>query len=120
VLESQFRYDGLPPQDKEMAIISLADACEAACRSLDKPSASKIEGVVDSIFRSRFEGNQLDRANITLAELEKVRQSFINTLVSMKHGRIAYQQERKRDHNEQRVGGPPPAAPEEKRTEPPR
>lgn len=120
VLESQFRYDGLPPQDKEMAIISLADACEAACRSLDKPSASKIEAVVDGIFRSRFEGNQLDRANITLAELEKVRQSFINTLVSMKHGRIAYQQERKRDHNEQRVGGPPPAPPEEKRPDPSR
>ena len=120
VLESQFRYDGLPPQDKEMAIISLADACEAACRSLDKPSASKIEAVVDGIFRTRFEGRQLDRANITLAELEKVRQSFINTLVSMKHGRIAYQLERKRDHNEPRVGSAPPAAPEEKRTESPR
>ncbi len=117
VLESQFRYDGVPPQDKEMAIISLADACEAACRSLDKPSASKIEGVVDGIFRNRFDGHQLDRANITLAELEKVRQSFINTLVSMKHGRIAYQMERKRDHYEQRVGNTPTASTEEKRIE---
>jgi putative nucleotidyltransferase with HDIG domain len=103
VLESQFRYDGIPPQDKEMAIISLADACEAASRSLNKPSASKIEAVVDDIFRGRFEGRQLSNANITLAELEKVRQSFINTLVSMKHGRIAYQQEKKRDHTELRV-----------------
>ncbi|MBS1370597.1 MAG: HDIG domain-containing protein [Lentisphaeria bacterium] len=114
VLESQFRYDGIPPQDREMAIISLADACEAACRSLDKPSASKIEAVVDDIFRGRFEGRQLNNANITLAELEKVRQSFINTLVSMKHGRIAYQQERKRDHNELRVANTPPSASAEK------
>ena len=114
VLESQFRYDGIPPQDREMAIISLADACEAACRSLDKPSASKIEAVVDQIFRGRFEGRQLNNANITLAELEKVRQSFINTLVSMKHGRIAYHQERKRDHNELRVANTPPSASAEK------
>ena len=114
VLESQFRYDGIPPQDKEMAIISLADACEAACRSLDKPSASKIEAVVDQIFRGRFEGRQLNNANITLAELEKVRQSFINTLVSMKHGRIAYHQERKRDHSELRMANAPSAPPAEK------
>lgn len=114
VLESQFRYDGIPPQDKEMAIISLADACEAACRSLDKPSASKIEAVVDQIFRGRFEGRQLINANITLAELEKVRQSFINTLVSMKHGRIAYHQEPRCDHNELRVANTPPAASAEK------
>ena len=93
VLESQFRYSGRPPQDKEMAIISLADACEAASRSLDKPSAAKIESVVNGIFQKRFEDGQLNQANITLAELDKVRQSFINTLISMKHGRIAYQRE---------------------------
>ena len=93
MLESQFRYGGQPPRDKEMAIISLADACEAACRSLDKPSAAKIEQVVDDIFLKRYQDGQLNRADITLAELDKVRQSFINTLISMKHGRIAYQRE---------------------------
>ncbi len=93
VLESQFRYSGQPPRDREMAIISLADACEAACRSLDKPSAAKIEQVVDDIFLKRYQDGQLNRADITLAELDKVRQSFINTLISMKHGRIAYQRE---------------------------
>ncbi len=90
VLESQFRYNGEPPQDREMAIISLADACEAASRSLDKPSAAKIEALVNGIFLKRFQDGQLNRAHITLAELDTVRQSFINTLISMKHGRIAY------------------------------
>ena len=93
VLESQFRYTGKPPQDKEMAIISLADACEAASRSLDKPSAAKIEALVSDIFRQRYRDGQLNEANITLADLDKVRQSFVNTLISMKHGRIAYQKE---------------------------
>ena len=93
VLESQFRYQGRLPQDREMAIISLADACEAACRSLEKPSAAKIETVVDEIFHSRISDGQLNQSNITLAELEKVRQSFISTLISMKHVRISYPKE---------------------------
>lgn len=93
VLESQFRYSGPPPHDKEMVIISLADACEAACRSLDKPTSAKIEQVVNDIFLGRYQGRQLNNADITLAELDKVRQSFINTLISMKHSRIAYQRE---------------------------
>lgn len=95
VSESQFRYQGMPPQSKEAAIISLADACEAACRSLDKPSAARIEALVDDIFLKRFQDGQLIHADMTLAELEKVRESFINTLLSMKHGRIAYQEEAK-------------------------
>ncbi len=115
VLESQFRYAGTPPQDKEMAIISLADACEAACRALDKPSAAKIESVVNSIFLNRYQGGQLNQANITLAELDKVRQSFINTIISMKHGRIAYQREpEQHDKSEQLVGDAPSAPSESK------
>ena len=99
VLESQFRYQGRLPQDREMAIISLADACEAACRSLEKPSAAKIETVVDEIFHSRISDGQLNQSNITLAELEKVRQSFISTLISMKHVRISYPKESLPDGN---------------------
>ncbi len=117
VLESHYRYNGPPPQDKEMAIISLADACEAACRSLDKPSSGKIEGVVNEIFFTRYRDGQLNSANLTLAELEKVRQSFVNTLVSMKHGRITYQRELKHHGaHEQPVGNEEIPAPEEKRT----
>ncbi len=97
VLESQFRYQGHLPQDREMAVISLADACEAACRSLEKPSSAKIETVVDEIFRTRIADGQLKEANITLAELEKVRLSFISTLISMKHVRITYPKENTAD-----------------------
>ncbi len=94
VTEAQFRYHGMPPLTKETAIVSLADACEAACRSLDKPSAARIEALVDAIFLKRFHDGQLINADMTLSELEKVRESFINTLLSMKHGRIAYHPEK--------------------------
>ena len=88
--EGQFRYQGDLPREKEMVIISLADACEAAVRSLEKPSVQKIEMMVDEIFKKRFRDNQLNHAQITLDELHKVRESFVTNLISMRHGRIAY------------------------------
>ncbi len=91
--EGQFRYQGDLPQDKEMVIISLADACEAAVRSLEKPSVQKIEIMVDEIFKKRFRDNQLNQAHITLSELHKVRESFVTNLISMRHGRVSYHKE---------------------------
>ncbi len=97
VLESQFRYDGEPPTEKELTVISLADACEAACRSLDKPSPAKIETLVNDIFIGRQRGGQLRNSTLTLGELNTVKDSFIENLISFHHGRIAYQQESKED-----------------------
>lgn len=91
--EAQFRYHGTPPKSKEMVIISLADACEAAVCSIEKPTPSKIEAMVDEIFRKRFRDNQLIYADVTCGELRKIRDSFITNLVSMRHGRIAYKKE---------------------------
>ena len=99
MFSSQFRYNGEPPSEKELAILSLADACEAASRSLDKPSAVNIETLVNGIVLKRYQDGQLQNADLTLAELDKIRISFINTIVSMKHGRVAY--EPKDENNDQ-------------------
>ena len=112
--EAEFRYPGPRPQSKEIAIISLADACEAASRSLDKPTPEKLEALVDKIFEQRFKDGQLNEADITLAELEKVRESFVNTLMSMKHGRIAYREEEEEDHADPLPVDPVRRAPAEK------
>ena len=90
VVESQFRYNGQPPRSKELTILSLADACEAASRSLDKPTPQKIQALVEDIFIHRCTGGQLRSSELTLAEFEQVKKSFITTLVSIHHGRIAY------------------------------
>jgi hypothetical protein len=89
-VESQFRYNGQPPRAKELTIVSLADACEAASRSLDKPTPQKIQALVEDIFIRRYNGGQLRNSELTLAEFEKVKKSFISTLISINHGRIAY------------------------------
>ena len=90
VLESQFHYTGKPPVSKELTIVSLADACEAASRSLTKPTADKLRTLVDDIFAMRMRNGQLRNSQLTLKELDLVRESFIATLIGINHGRIAY------------------------------
>ncbi len=88
--ESKFRYHGAPPKSREMVIISLADACEAASRSLKGASQNTLEKEINGIFFGRFKGGQLVNSDITLNELAKIRNSFIKTLSAMLHVRVAY------------------------------
>ena len=90
VEESLFRYGGLPPRQKELTILSLADACEAAVRSLEHQDPAAIRNKVSEIFQSRFRDRQMRYSILTLRELDKVKESFIATLISIHHGRIAY------------------------------
>jgi len=99
VLESDYRYPGPLPHAKEVVIVSLADACEAACRSLEKPTASKIETMVNDIFRKRWRDGQLDEANLTVEELSRINESFVRTLTTMYHSRIAYPKDENNDED---------------------
>jgi putative nucleotidyltransferase with HDIG domain len=88
--DSEYRYPGPLPVEKEIVIISLADACEAAARSIIKPTPNKIEALVWEIIRKRIRDGQLDNANLTIAEITKIKESFTKTLITMNHSRIAY------------------------------
>lgn len=88
--EQEYRYPGPLPREKEVVIVSLADACEAASRSIQKPTPAKIDTMVWELFRKRIRDGQLDEAELTFGELAKIRESFVMTLSTMLHGRIAY------------------------------
>ena len=90
ISESEYRYPGPEPSEKEVVLVSLADACEAASRSMVKPSPSKIDALVWEIFRKRIRDGQLDQADLTFKELALVRESFVKTLTSILHGRVSY------------------------------
>ena len=91
--EHEYQYPGPLPKEKEVAILSLADPCEAASRSLQKPTHAKIDALVWEIFRQRIRDGQLDDADLTFGEMKKIRESFVSTLSTMLHGRISYQKE---------------------------
>ena len=89
-LADYFRYPGPLPETREETIVSLADSVEAASRSMHFFDRDKIERLVRDIIQDRWTDGQLARSDLTNAELDKVRDSFISTLVPLLHGRLPY------------------------------
>ena len=95
----EYRYPGPKPSSKEAAIILLADSVEAASRSLSSPTPSRIHGIVKRIIENRATEGELDECGLTLAELAKIRGSFIPILTSIFHGRPSYPEDVKKSEN---------------------
>lgn len=90
VKEENFRYPGPKPQSREIAVLSLADAIEAASRSLEKISPGNMEDLVRDVIDSKLRDGQLDACDLTLAELNTIRRVLMLTLSNILHGRVAY------------------------------
>ncbi len=88
--ELDFRYAGPLPHTKESAIIMLADTVEAATRSLSNPMPVKIKGIVEGAIEKKMDDDQFAKVNLSIAELGKIKDSFIPTLIAMFHQRIPY------------------------------
>lgn len=85
-----FSYKGPVPQTRESGIVSMADAVESATRSLVNPTEEDIREMVEKIFRDRILDGHLQDCQITLGDIEKMKESFLTTLRTMNHNRIAY------------------------------
>lgn len=90
VAESSFRYEGPKPKTKEAAIVMLADSVEAAIRSLSKPTAGRIEGLVREIIKDRLNDDQLNACDLTLKDLDNIAAIFSKILAGIFHSRIEY------------------------------
>ncbi len=90
--ESNFRYHGPKPRTRETAIVMIADAVEAGSRVLKDPSVSRIRSMINSIINERLLEHELDECPLTMRDLTLIRESFVNTLTGMFHGRIEYPQ----------------------------
>ena len=93
VREADFRYPGPKPSSKESAIVMLADSCEAAVRSLGGPSPEQVRDMVHRVIRGKMEDGQLVNCNLTLSELNRVEESFLQTFQGILHDRITYPKE---------------------------
>lgn len=88
----RFRHAGPKPQSKEAAILMLADGVEASVRSLTAQDEPTIRAMVARIIRERLEDGQFDECDLTLRDLEKIREAFVSQLLGMYHRRIEYPQ----------------------------
>ncbi|HPW55845.1 MAG: HDIG domain-containing protein [Thermoanaerobaculaceae bacterium] len=90
VPEDEFRYPGPRPISKEMGILLLADAVEAASRTLHDPTPGKIQAMIDQVIKNVLEDGQLDECELTLRDVEKIGAEFYWVLTNVFHHRIDY------------------------------
>lgn len=88
--EKGFRYPGPVPFSKETAILMMADAIEAASKSLKSPTYPIIEEFVEKIIQGQLKADQFLNANITLKEIEAVKKVLKKKLTNIYHLRVEY------------------------------
>jgi len=88
--ERDYRYPGPKPQTREAALIMLADAVEAASRTLTDPTSARIQGMVQKIIGNIFIDGQLDECELTLKDLHQIAKSFNRVLAGIFHQRVDY------------------------------
>ncbi len=89
-----FRYPGPKPQTKEAGLVMLADVVEAASRTLENPTPSRIQGRVQTLINQIFSDGQLDACELTLKDLHNIAKSFNKILNGIHHHRIEYSESR--------------------------
>ncbi len=88
--EQEFRYPGPRPRTKVAAIVMLADAVEAASRTLVEPTAQRIQSLTNSVITRIFLDDQLSMCDLTLKNLREIAKSFNMILTGIFHHRIDY------------------------------
>lgn len=115
VREEDFRYPGPKPQSIESAIVMLADTVEATATARLSGRAVRdddIQKLVRQAITDKFNDGQFDDCNLTLRDLNTIRESFVKTLRSRFHARIDYPQARRPEPP--RREGPAAPKPDEK------
>ena len=90
VNKEDFTYPGRNPFTREQAILMMADAVEAASRSLKEYSEESIASLVNRIIDSQQAEGYFKECPITFKDISDAKQVFIDSLKTIYHTRIAY------------------------------
>jgi putative nucleotidyltransferase with HDIG domain len=85
-----FTYPGPNPQTKEAAILMMADACEAATKSMSDHSEEAISAMVNKIIDGQVADGLLRETPISFRDVETVKKLFVERLRTSYHIRVSY------------------------------
>ncbi len=88
-----FRHRGRKPKSKEMVIVMMSDATEAATRSMvqhEDPTSEGIRKLVEQVIAEKVEDGQLEESDVTFGELTLIKEAFVDALIGYYHTRIPY------------------------------
>ena len=89
---SDFFYPGRKPQTKEQIILMICDTLEAASRTLKDNSAATFSVFVENIVASKMKIGQFDQADISIKDLNTVKETLKAYLSQIYHERVVYPQ----------------------------
>ena len=87
---SAFFYNGVKPQTKEQVIVMICDTLEAASRTLKDNSPETFDRFVEEMVAMKLKAGQFDNAEISIHELEVVKEGLKSYLSQLYHERIVY------------------------------
>ncbi len=88
-----FRHHGEKPTRKEMAIVMIADATEAAARAYaqsEQPTEEGLMKLVDTIVSEKLDDGQFDESSLTFGELTTIKREVVAALTAYYHARVEY------------------------------
>ena len=86
--EKDFRYPGPKPQSKETTILMMCDIAEALSKSCG--NFEVFEKVFESNIEERLKDGQFSDSDLSLKELEKIKETIYNEIKGKIHTRIKY------------------------------
>jgi putative nucleotidyltransferase with HDIG domain len=104
IKEKDYRYLGPKPLTKEAGIVMLADAVEAASKTLSEPTSSRLKGLVSRIINNIFTDGQLDDCELTLKDLHYIEESFGRILTGIFHQRVEYPDSQEEQNTSRKEG----------------
>ena len=85
-----YSYPGPNPQTKEAAILMMADACEAAAKSLKEHDENSLRATINRVVDNQIADGLLRESNISFRDVETVKRIFLQRLCAFYYTRISY------------------------------
>lgn len=95
--KSLYQYPGPNPRSKETTILMMADAVEAASRSLKDYRPQTINALVDKIIDSQMADGMYNDSPINFRDINIIKDTFKKRLATIYHSRIEYPEIQKRE-----------------------
>ncbi|MDQ5856845.1 MAG: HDIG domain-containing protein [Acidobacteriota bacterium] len=90
VHETEYRHPGPKPGTRITGILMIADAVEAASRTLVEPTPPKIRAMIQTIVDDCLRDGQFDECDLTMRDLALIVDALERTVTTIFHHRIDY------------------------------
>lgn len=87
---AQFTYPGPNPRSRETSVLMMADAVEAASRSLPEHTKESIVELVGKIVDGQIADGLHNDSTLEFKDVKAIKEAFVKRLLTLYHSRIAY------------------------------